>query len=619
MALTDNPNGKTRRRRDEDHAPTPSLARSSKSTTAPSEHVSTRRYATRSAFRHASTKLTDCVEPEKAETRAKDDCITKKAAHNTATASEMLPHNHEPVLSANFHTASNNADLANILNTPVGADYGTTHNYKKRPRTDCPVVPGDPNAVSNHRNVNKNHSVVVGGNYSTVSNKQSLNQNDGLLVGANDTASNPNKNNESSIVNNYAANSRKRQRTSKAYHNGLRNYTTAPHNNKNITKSEEPNVVAPCDGLRNFVTPANTGEPATAVHHATHMEVDINTSNSNRLGVANFSSEIIDSVGNGQADLHNLVRVPDNLPQPTTRKHILELTELPLGVQDIDVKYVGAGAKFTEWPYALMIHQNLWWQEAEPKCNNLYSVGQRITRNNRRILVDWIVEVHAQYGLQNHTLHLAVSILDRFLAQQEVSSIHRRLVSATAVCIASQYEEGQQDLLAAFASDGCYAPFEFMHMEVLISISLKWDIPVPTMLPFVARALKALRIPDVNMIQHFAEYACELALCDASVLTFVPSQIAAAAVALGAHLFTAVKVVWDTTQVFHTGGYGYTELGPSMCYLWNLVRRDGRERTTFHAVLRKYSSAAYRHVAVKVRSLKYNGIVGRYGESDRTF
>lgn len=613
MAPTENPNGKDRRR-DEDHTLGPSLAKSSKSTTAPSEPGRTRRNPTRYAFRQALTKLTSQSRSrtEKAKTRPR--------------------------------------------------------NYKKRPRTDDPVLPGKRKPVSKDKNLNKNHDAVVSGKYCTISNKQPLHQSDGLIVGANHTASNPNKEAGSSIATNYAANSNKRQRTSKDDYSDVRTYTAA-HNNKNRTRRGEPDVVATCDRLRKFVKPANTCELTTAVHHATNMAVKNNASNSNRLGVDKFSSslpivennmtgepstyhnlptaakyeddtnnvevsnaiartkydslteaavvgrlsqdfEIIGSVDNDNADLHNLVRAPGKLTQPTTRKYIFELTKLPPGVQDIDVNDAGAGTESTEWANVLSIHQTLWWQEAEPRYNYLYSSAQGITTHDRRILVDWIVDVHAQYGLQNHTLHLAVSILDRFLAEQDVSSTHRRLVGATAVWIASQYEEGHRNLLAAFVSDGCYTPFEVMHMEMLIANSLNWDIPVPTVLPFLARAIKALRLQDADMIEHFGAYACELALCDASVLTFLPSQIATAAVALGADLFAAVKVEWDTTLVFHTGGYRYTELGPSMGYLWNLVRRDSRGRTHFNAVKRKYSSVIYGQVAVKVNSLKYNGLVG---------
>lgn len=39
----------------------------------------------------------------------------------------------------------------------------------------------------------------------------------------------------------------------------------------------------------------------------------------------------------------------------------------------------------------------------------------RITANNRRVLVDWLVKVHQKFNLQHETLFIAVDTLDRYL------------------------------------------------------------------------------------------------------------------------------------------------------------------------------------------------------------
>lgn len=44
-----------------------------------------------------------------------------------------------------------------------------------------------------------------------------------------------------------------------------------------------------------------------------------------------------------------------------------------------------------------------------------YLTGQEITPKMRCVLIDWLVEVHAQFHLLQETLYLTVAVIDRFL------------------------------------------------------------------------------------------------------------------------------------------------------------------------------------------------------------
>ena len=41
---------------------------------------------------------------------------------------------------------------------------------------------------------------------------------------------------------------------------------------------------------------------------------------------------------------------------------------------------------------------------------------REINERMRRVLVDWLVRVHQSFSLQQETLYLTVSIMDRYLA-----------------------------------------------------------------------------------------------------------------------------------------------------------------------------------------------------------
>src|SRR6478752_2506245 len=59
----------------------------------------------------------------------------------------------------------------------------------------------------------------------------------------------------------------------------------------------------------------------------------------------------------------------------------------------------------------------------------------------RSVLMDWLVQVHNRFGLLPETLFLTVNYIDRFLSQKIVSIGKLQLVGATAILVASKYEE----------------------------------------------------------------------------------------------------------------------------------------------------------------------------------
>jgi cyclin B len=66
-----------------------------------------------------------------------------------------------------------------------------------------------------------------------------------------------------------------------------------------------------------------------------------------------------------------------------------------------------------------------------------------ITEPMRSILVDWIIEVHYKFKLVPETLHLAIQIVDRFMATTDEVVVRRVLqcVGVTSLFIACKYEE----------------------------------------------------------------------------------------------------------------------------------------------------------------------------------
>lgn len=60
-----------------------------------------------------------------------------------------------------------------------------------------------------------------------------------------------------------------------------------------------------------------------------------------------------------------------------------------------------------------------------------------VTYSMRAILVDWLVEVAQEYKLQNETLYLAISFIDRFLSLMSVVRAKLQLLGTAAMFVAS--------------------------------------------------------------------------------------------------------------------------------------------------------------------------------------
>lgn len=68
-----------------------------------------------------------------------------------------------------------------------------------------------------------------------------------------------------------------------------------------------------------------------------------------------------------------------------------------------------------------------------------YYISQRECNAFRRcVLINWMSEVIVYHGMHRETFHLAVSILDRFVEQQEIPKHRLQLYGAACILIAGK-------------------------------------------------------------------------------------------------------------------------------------------------------------------------------------
>jgi len=59
----------------------------------------------------------------------------------------------------------------------------------------------------------------------------------------------------------------------------------------------------------------------------------------------------------------------------------------------------------------------------------------------RKVLIDWLVEVHLNFKLLPETLFIAVNLIDRYSMHHQIIRKNYQLVGVTCMLIASKYEE----------------------------------------------------------------------------------------------------------------------------------------------------------------------------------
>lgn len=98
----------------------------------------------------------------------------------------------------------------------------------------------------------------------------------------------------------------------------------------------------------------------------------------------------------------------------------------------------------------------------------------------RRILVDWLVDVHRKFKLRPTTLFMAVNIMDRFLelTSDSVSKSKYQLFGITCLFIAAKYEEIYPPALGDFVyvCADTYTAYQILEMEGVVLNRLEFDL-----------------------------------------------------------------------------------------------------------------------------------------------
>jgi hypothetical protein len=174
-------------------------------------------------------------------------------------------------------------------------------------------------------------------------------------------------------------------------------------------------------------------------------------------------------------------------------------------------------------------------QEIPPINTNFMDWQLGLRPDMHAILVDWLVDVHALFHYVPNTLYLTVSILDRYLACQQVQRPKLQLVGLAALLIAAKCEETDPYNTDAYiyVCRKAYTERQIIVMEWIILVALEFRIGLP-LRNIYYHQLSAVESNDV--IRALGRYILELSLACHTLTPYTAFQIASAALFVARHV-----------------------------------------------------------------------------------
>ncbi|KAK2009343.1 cyclin domain-containing protein [Colletotrichum eremochloae] len=227
----------------------------------------------------------------------------------------------------------------------------------------------------------------------------------------------------------------------------------------------------------------------------------------------------------------------------------------------------------------------------------------------RSVLMDWLVQVHHRFSLLPETLFLTVNYIDRFLSYKVVSIGKLQLVGATALLVASKYEEincpSLQEIV--FMVDNGYKVDEILKAERFMLSMLSFELGFPGPMSFLRRVSKA---DDYDLeTRTLAKYFLEVTIMDERFVASPPSFLAAAAHCLSRLILK--KGDWTPAHV-HYSGYTWGQLRNLVTMILECCHSPHKHHL---AVFEKYSDKRYKRAAEYVQTEISKGFTLPYRHS----
>ena len=234
-----------------------------------------------------------------------------------------------------------------------------------------------------------------------------------------------------------------------------------------------------------------------------------------------------------------------------------------------------------------------------PKENYMKDVQKDINEKMRKILLDWLIDVHAKFNLLPETLFLTISIIDRYLSKKSINRKYLQLLGVTAMFLCSKYEDiyppEVKDFI--FMTDNAYTHEELVNMESDILEKIQFNMTYPTSLRFLEIYKKILNLKEIDF--NRCRYLIEIALFDYHCCHFSPSLIAATCVyfnyRINKHKNKNLKLI--ESKLLSSIEYDLKEITPCLNCLIKAFKQMSDINNTYTSINRKFAKKEYMKIS----------------------
>ncbi|KAF8571792.1 hypothetical protein P879_02691 [Paragonimus westermani] len=228
--------------------------------------------------------------------------------------------------------------------------------------------------------------------------------------------------------------------------------------------------------------------------------------------------------------LSNVERPKEKTVSTHTESYVVWLPHSPVDECKLDEFHLNHSRIF-RYLYARDLQLTSHFNEQFLKQNGL-------TEEIRATLCDWMIKVQQYLKLRTETLHLAVSIADRYTwLRANMDPADYQLVGITALFVAAKFVErfAPATTTLCYLTENSYKPRQVLEFERHLLHTLDFEVSIPLPHHFLTRASIAcsdLTIVERSKLELICCYLFELSLTELSAVGVAASLRCAAAVRL---------------------------------------------------------------------------------------
>ena len=148
--------------------------------------------------------------------------------------------------------------------------------------------------------------------------------------------------------------------------------------------------------------------------------------------------------------------------------------------------------------------------------SNYFNFQNDINDKMRKVLIDWLIEIHYKLKFKEETFYTTIYIIDAYLSQKRIERKNLQLLGITAIFIASKLYEINSGNIEDYSNITAktYNKEEIINMESDISKTLNFNFLIPTPILFYEILTKKMNLENDSYEYKFGEFLIQSYIMD---------------------------------------------------------------------------------------------------------